>query len=125
MASRIQSPEAAVLLIPCPFCGERDETEFRCGGEAHIVRPKQPAALSDDQWADYLFMRSNPKGVHFERWRHIHGCGRWFNLARDTVSDRILQVYAIGTPRPRLEALAAKPLRGRRPDLSLVDADEP
>ena len=30
-------------------------------------------------------MRSNPKGVHFERWRHVHGCGRWFNLARDTV----------------------------------------
>ena len=51
-----------MLLIPCPWCGERDETEFRCGGEAHIARPQQPAALSDDQWADYLFMRSNPRG---------------------------------------------------------------
>ena len=28
-----------MLLIPCPWCGERDETEFRCGGEAHIARP--------------------------------------------------------------------------------------
>ena len=82
-----------MLLIRCPWCGERDETEFRCGGEAHIARPAQPAALSDDQWADYLFMRSNPKGVHFERWRHVHGCGRWFNAARDTVRDRFLAVY--------------------------------
>ena len=48
-------------------------------------------------------MRSNPKGLHFERWRHIHGCGRWFNLARDTVSDRILAVYPMGEPRPKID----------------------
>jgi sarcosine oxidase, subunit delta len=109
-----------MLLIPCPWCGERDETEFRCGGEAHIVRPRQPAALSDDQWADYLFMRSNPKGVHFERWRHIHGCGRWFNVARDTVSDQILKVYVMGEPRPAIEAAAPAARAGVRRDLSVV-----
>jgi sarcosine oxidase subunit delta len=103
-----------MLLIPCPYCGGRDETEFRCGGEAHIVRPKQPAALSDDKWADYLFMRSNPKGVHFERWRHVHGCGRWFNLARDTQSDRILEVYSMGAPRPSREVVAPGPADVRR-----------
>ena len=114
-----------MLLIPCPFCGERDETEFHCRGEAHIVRPAQPAALSDDQWADYLFMRSNPKGVHFERWRHVHGCGRWFNLARDTRSDRILQVYPMGAPRPSLGASAPGPVEIRR-DLRVVPGpDEP
>ncbi len=91
-----------MLLIPCPWCGEREETEFTCGGEAHIARPPQPAALSDDEWADYLFMRRNPKGLHFERWRHSHGCGRWFNLARDTVTDRILKVYRMGEPRPEI-----------------------
>jgi sarcosine oxidase subunit delta len=96
-----------MLLIPCPFCGARDETEFRCGGEAHIARPRQPSALSDDQWADYLYMRKNPKGVHFERWRHVAGCGRWFNLARDTVSDRILEVYRMGQPAPSVEPSAA------------------
>jgi sarcosine oxidase, subunit delta len=46
-------------------------------------------------------MRSNPKGVHYERWRHVHGCGRFFNCARDTVSDRILATYRPGEPRPR------------------------
>ena len=116
-----------MLLISCPFCGERDETEFRCGGEAHIVRPRQPASLSDDQWADYLFMRSNPKGIHFERWRHVHGCGRWFNVARDTVGDRILKIYPMGEARPRIEAPATPARTVSRPDLSVVGshADDP
>jgi sarcosine oxidase subunit delta len=39
-------------------------------------------------------------GVHFERWRHVHGCGCWFNLARDTVSDEILAVYRMGEQPP-------------------------
>ena len=106
-----------MLLIPCPWCGARDETEFRCGGEAHIVRPAQPAALSDDQWADYLLMRSKPKGVPFARW--LHGCGRWFNVARDTVSDEILEVYGMGAPRPRIEA-TAEAASGARPDLTVA-----
>jgi sarcosine oxidase subunit delta len=104
-----------MLLIPCPWCGEREETEFRCGGEAHIVRPRDPAALTDDQWADYLFMRTNPKGVQCERWRHVHGCGRWFNLARDTVSDQILAVYQMGEPRPKIDRrkVVTAPATGR------------
>jgi sarcosine oxidase, subunit delta len=113
-----------MLLIPCPWCGEREETEFRCGGEAHVRRPRDPAALSDDQWADYLFMRTNPKGVHAERWRHVHGCGRWFNLARDTVSDQILAVYRMGEPRPKIERRqeTATAPAGARAGLTLVAA---
>ncbi len=60
-----------MFLINCPFCGEREQSEFKAGGEAHIVRPKQPTELSDDQWAEYLFMRKNIKGIQFERWNHI------------------------------------------------------
>ena len=101
-----------MLLIPCPWCGPRDETEFTCGGEAHIVRPKQPQALGDDAWASYLFMRKNPKGVHFERWNHSHGCRRWFNVARHTVSDEVLAVYRMGEEPPRI---AAEPTRAPEP----------
>jgi sarcosine oxidase, subunit delta len=75
-----------MLLIPCPHCGPRDETEFRYGGEAGIVRPKDPEALSDAQWGEFLFMRGNPKGAFRERWVHIHGCRRWFTLTRSTVT---------------------------------------
>jgi len=92
-----------MLLIDCPWCGPRDETEFGYGGEAHIARPKKPEKLSDEDWGDYLFMQSNVKGVFLERWCHSHGCRRWFNLARDTVSYRILAVYRMGEKPPKLD----------------------
>jgi heterotetrameric sarcosine oxidase delta subunit len=89
-----------MLLIPCPWCGPRDETEFHYGGEAHITRPADPDALDDSAWAEYLFMRNNPKGPFAERWVHNAGCRRWFNLLRDTATHRILAVYRIGDPPP-------------------------
>ena len=89
-----------MLLIDCPYCGERPELEFAYGGEAHIARPADPAALTDAQWADYLYMRANPRGMHAERWRHVHGCGRFFNALRDTTTDQFATSYKIGTPRP-------------------------
>jgi heterotetrameric sarcosine oxidase delta subunit len=92
-----------MLLIDCPWCGPRDETEFGYGGEAHIARPKKPEKLSDEDWGDYVFMRANVKGVLLERWCHSHGCRRWFNLARDTVSYRILAVYRMGEKPPKLD----------------------
>ena len=89
-----------MLLIPCPWCGARDESEFTCGGEAHIRRPADPDALDDAHWADYLFMRANPKGSHRERWCHSHGCGRWFNVERNTATHEIVSVYRMGEPPP-------------------------
>jgi sarcosine oxidase subunit delta len=91
-----------MLLISCPYCGPRPENEFRYGGEAHIARPRQPGDLDDEAWMNFLYMRSNPKGVHFERWRHLNGCARFFNCARDTVSDRILATYRMGEAKPDL-----------------------
>ena len=95
-----------MLIIRCPYCGDRPEIEFRHGGEAHIARPADPFALTDAEWADYLYNRTNPKGLHIERWRHVHGCGRFFNAVRDTVSDFFLNTYKIGDPKPDLGALA-------------------
>jgi sarcosine oxidase subunit delta len=89
-----------MLLIPCPFCGPRPELEFRYGGQAHIARPANPAALDDQGWAEFLYRRDNTKGVHAERWRHIHGCARFFNLLRDTTTDSILTSYKTGEARP-------------------------
>jgi sarcosine oxidase, subunit delta len=89
-----------MLLIPCPYCGPRPELEFRYAGEAHIVRPTDGERLSDEQWADFLYMRANPKGVHAERWRHNFGCGRFFNCLRNTLSDAILTTYKCGEARP-------------------------
>lgn len=82
-----------MLEIPCPWCGPREEKEFGYGGEAHIPRPKDPYALMDEQWADYLFMRKNTRGVYDEQWCHSAGCRRWFCVTRDTVTSRILAVH--------------------------------
>ena len=93
-----------MLFITCPWCGPRPETEFRCGGQAHIERPAAPDQIDDPEWADYLFMRDNPKGRHRERWVHEAGCRRWFNLVRDTTTHRILAVYRVGETPPDLNA---------------------
>lgn len=93
-----------MLLITCPYCGPRAEIEFRCGGEGHIARPGPHDAVSDESWADYLFYRANPKGEHRERWLHSAGCGRWFNVARDTVTHRISAVYPMGETLPEESA---------------------
>ena len=90
-----------MFVIDCPWCGPRDESEFACGGEAHIRRPADPAKLDDAEWADYVFFRANPKGRHRECWVHACGCRRWFNVERDTVTHRIAAVYGIDKKPPR------------------------
>ena len=93
-----------MLLVECPWCGKRDVSEFSCHGEAHIARPLQPDTLTDEQWGDYVFFRKNPKGIHHERWVHAHGCRRWFNAVRDTVSDEFFGSYKPDDLPPAVEA---------------------
>jgi heterotetrameric sarcosine oxidase delta subunit len=97
-----------MFLIRCPYCGERDITDFAYGGEAHIARPGDPAPLSDAEWAGYVFERTNPKGVMAERWNHQAGCRRWFNVLRNTATDDLLAVYRIGEAPPVVEAVLPK-----------------
>jgi sarcosine oxidase subunit delta len=89
-----------MLLIPCPNCGPRDETEFHYGGQAHVPYPENPNELNDTEWSRYLFYRENTKGAFAERWVHSTGCRQWFNMLRDTVTYEIQAVYPMGTPRP-------------------------
>ncbi len=89
-----------MLLIDCPHCGKRPELEFRYAGEAHMVRAADPATVDDEAWAAHLYQRSNTRGLHAERWRHMHGCGRFFNALRDTVTDKFQATYKAGLPRP-------------------------
>ncbi len=57
-------------------------------------------SLDDEAWSAYLYLRNNPEGMHAERWRHIHGCGRFFNARRNTVNDTIAVTYLIGANFP-------------------------
>lgn len=90
-----------MFYIRCPYCEEyREQEEFHAKGQAHIVRPENPEACSDEEWGDYLFFRHNPKGVHYELWAHAAGCRKFFNVARHTVSYEIMGTYKIGEQPP-------------------------
>lgn len=97
-----------MLLIRCPYCEEeRPELEFRHAGEAHLVRPSPITEMSDEDFEGYFFIRQNPKGLVYERWRHIHGCARFFNAVRDTVSDKFVMTYKAGEKKPSIEGAGA------------------
>ena len=90
-----------MLLIHCPYCDEHlPELEFEYAGEAHIDRPDDPASLSDGDWKDFLYTRRNVRGNHAEQWRHSHGCARYFNALRNTVTDKFVVTYPIGETCP-------------------------
>lgn len=74
-------------LFPCPFCGPRGETEFHYGGEAGNTRP-DGADVTADNWANYLHMRANPKGVLQEVWVHAT-CGEFFVMSRDSATNAV------------------------------------
>ena len=92
-----------MFIIECPWCGKKDQSEFTAHGEAHILRPENPAEQTEEQWGDYVFFRSNTKGVHYERWVHSHGCRRWFNVARNTLTDHIYASYKPGEAKPEID----------------------
>lgn len=85
-----------MLRIPCPCCGPRDENEFVYVGDASRQAPANPAALSDTEWTDYIYLRDNPRGVHAEYWLHRFGCRRCFSLRRDTLTHEIQGPLATG-----------------------------
>ncbi|AIR02491.1 sarcosine oxidase subunit delta [Pluralibacter gergoviae] len=86
-----------MLHIYCPHCGEfREEEEFHVKGQAHIARPLDPDACTDEEWGEYLYFRKNPRGKHHELWVHSAGCRKFFNVTRDTQTYEIEEVYLIG-----------------------------
>ena len=99
-----------MILINCPYCGERDQSEFSNGGEAHVARPENSENLSDKEWGEYVFYRANPKGIFYERWVHSHGCRKWFNAVRDTSTDEILKIYKLDEKTPELKDFSKETL---------------
>lgn len=81
-----------MLLLPCPFCGARNESEFVYGGALRARRDEIAPAASDADWIDYLTVAPNRKGFVREKWWHAQGCGKWLVVERDTVTHRVRPV---------------------------------
>ena len=88
-----------MLLIKCPWCGERPETEFTYKGDASIKRPKSIHASNKD-WPTYIFLRRNNKGLHNEFWQHTASCRQFIKIRRNVVTHEIL---ATGKPHDDIE----------------------
>jgi sarcosine oxidase, subunit delta len=105
-----------MLTLRCPNCGaQADETELAGGGEAHLRRAGPGS--TDDAFEAYLFLRKNPRGVHFERWRHAYGCGKWFHAARCTETNEVFGTYPAqvdGPPQDVLDRIAERRPEARR-----------
>lgn len=79
-----------MLLIKCPWCGERAETEFTYAGDGTVRRP-DPAGASDEEWLDHIYLRGNPMGEHDELWHHTSGCRQYVKVRRNVRTHEILR----------------------------------
>jgi sarcosine oxidase subunit delta len=79
-----------MLLIQCPWCGLRNQTEFTYGADANVRRPAADAPVRD--WVNYVYFRDNPRGPHSEFWHHVYGCRQWLCVKRNTMTHEIIEV---------------------------------
>jgi methylglutamate dehydrogenase subunit B len=88
------------MRIECPFCGERDVSEFAYHGDAAFARPRPDAQDLARRFYEAVYLRDNPAGPHAELWFHAGGCRSWLRVIRDTRTHGILAVeLAGGAPR--------------------------
>jgi sarcosine oxidase subunit delta len=80
-------------ILNCPVNGPRVVTEFTYWGELREM--PDPAAVSDEQWADYVFNRNGAPGIKKEWWCHTPS-NTWFIVERDTARDQVLRTYLYG-----------------------------
>lgn len=80
-----------MMLIPCPFCGPRPETEFAYGGPDMGARAQDPNSFDEAAWVHALTIPPNPLGPVREHWRHTKGCGSWVTITRDTRTHVIVE----------------------------------
>jgi methylglutamate dehydrogenase subunit B len=80
------------VRIQCPFCGERDVSEFTYLGDATRTRPDPVASDVEARFFTAVYLRDNPDGPHEELWYHTSGCRGWLRVRRHTLTHQILDV---------------------------------
>ena len=77
-----------MLLIPCPHCGPRDESEFHYGGRATAL-PELNATPSS--WHEAVHLRQPVNAELQEYWFHSAGCEQWIKLQRDPATHAFVE----------------------------------
>ena len=74
-----------MILLPCPYCGPRNVSEFRYVGEVS----ERPDEAGIEEWRAFLYTRNNPAGWTTETWYHSAGCTRHFVVERHTITNEV------------------------------------
>jgi sarcosine oxidase subunit delta len=80
-------------ILNCPVNGPRVVTEFAYWGEVREM--PDPVAVSDDEWADYVFNRNGAPGIKKEWWCHTPS-NTWFIVECYTGRDEVFRTYLYG-----------------------------
>jgi sarcosine oxidase subunit delta len=86
------------MRIPCPFCGERDLSEFAYLGDATVARPDPSAPDAPERFFEAVYLRDNPRGAHAELWYHASGCRGWLKVERDTATHQVASAVLARAP---------------------------
>lgn len=78
------------MRIHCPYCGERDASEFTYRGDATLLRPDPAAPDAAEAFTAYVYLRRNPAGPHQEHWYHGAGCHSWLVVERNTRTHEVI-----------------------------------
>lgn len=76
-------------ILNCPLNGPRNISEFAYGGEVQIM-PAVDAGVRE--WADYVFIENNTRGLVREWWIHLP-TSYWFIAERDTETNDVVRTY--------------------------------
>jgi sarcosine oxidase, subunit delta len=76
-----------MILMPCPYCGPRNVSEFHYVGELS-TRP-DPNETGPEAWRAFLYLRLNPAGWTTETWFHRAGCRQHLVVERHTVTNEV------------------------------------
>jgi len=88
------------MRIECPFCGERDVSEFSYLGDADFRHPPADSEDLAGRFHEAVYLRDNPAGPHRELWYHASGCLSWLRVTRNTRTHEVLAVQ-LATESPR------------------------
>jgi heterotetrameric sarcosine oxidase delta subunit len=80
------------MRVRCPFCGERDSSEFTFHGDASVPRPDPDAPDAAAMFFEAVYIRDNPAGRYEELWYHASACRSWLRVTRDTRTHEIFAV---------------------------------
>ena len=75
--------------LNCPLNGPRNIAEFAYGGE--VKQMPAPGAEARD-WAAYVFIEKNTRGVVREWWIHLP-TSYWFIAERNTETNEVVSTY--------------------------------